>query len=194
MTGGGGTARACSVQGFPTAAPLSCAVVDLEPLWVSHADEMAALLDDASLHAFTGGAPASLAELRQRYRRQVAGRSPDGCQRWLNWVVRRREDEQAVGTVQATVTCGTTRATTPGDACGADGLVAQLAWVIASSHQGRGHAREAAEVMVAWLREQGVRGLLAHVHPEHQASQGVARALGLRATGTVLDGEVRWRS
>lgn len=32
------------------------------------------------------------------------GHSPDGSQRWLNWIARRRDDRQAVGTVQATVT------------------------------------------------------------------------------------------
>jgi len=65
--------------------------LDLEPLRVEHAREMAALLDDPGLHAFIGGQPASLRELQERYRRQVTGSSPDGLQRWLNWVLRRRE-------------------------------------------------------------------------------------------------------
>jgi RimJ/RimL family protein N-acetyltransferase len=155
--------------------------LDLEPVQVDHAEEMGPLLDDVRLHTFTGGRPATVPELRERYRRQAARRSPDGSQRWLNWVARRREDGQAVGTVQATVTQHE------------HGLTAEVAWVVASTHQGHGYAREAAGTMVAWLRAQGVSRIVAHVHPGHGASQGVARAIGLTATGTVVDGEVRWQ-
>ena len=93
---------------------------------MEHAQELAPLLDDPGLYVFTGGEPASLPELRERYRRQAVGCSPDGSQRWLNWVVRRREDGRAVGTVQSTVTVE-----------GAV-LVAELAWVVATPHQGHG--------------------------------------------------------
>jgi RimJ/RimL family protein N-acetyltransferase len=48
--------------------------------------------------------------------------------------------------------------------------------------------------MVGWLREQGVTTLVAHVHPDHKASARVAAALGLIATATVVDGEIRWQS
>jgi RimJ/RimL family protein N-acetyltransferase len=48
--------------------------------------------------------------------------------------------------------------------------------------------------MVEWLREQRVEVVVAHVHPEHQASMGVARAIGLAPTDVVVDGEVRWES
>ena len=75
----------------------------LEPLRVDHAGEMTPLLADRSLYAFTGGQPPSLAELRGRYQRQVTGRSPDGAEAWLNWIVRRRDDGQAVGFVQAAI-------------------------------------------------------------------------------------------
>ena len=165
----------------PEAPPLAGRRLDLEPLRVGDAEELAPLLDDVGLHAFTGGAPATVAELRDRYRRQVPGRSPDGSQRWLNWVLRRREDGQAVGTVQATV------------ADDHEGLAAEVAWVVATPHQGRGYAREAAGSVVAWLRGQGVATIVAHVHPDHRASQGVARAVGLTATEVVVDGEVRWQ-
>ena len=165
----------------PETPPLAGPRVDLEPLQVGHAEEMAPLLDDVGLHAFTGGAPATVAELRDRYARQVLGHSPDGSQRWLNWVLRRREDGQAVGTVQATVSDER------------QGLAAEVAWVVATPHQGRGYAREAAETAVAWLRRQGVATIVAHVHPDHRASQGVAGAVGLGPTGTAVDGELRWQ-
>jgi hypothetical protein len=36
--------------------------------------------------------------------------------------------------------------------------------------------------------------VVAHVLPEHQASMGVARAIGLAPTDVVVDGEVRWET
>ncbi len=45
--------------------------------------------------------------------------------------------------------------------------------------------------MVAWLREQRA-GIVAHIHPDHQASAAVARAVGLAPTSTLEDGELRW--
>ncbi len=91
------------------------------------------------------------------------------------------QDDQPVGTVQATV-CPER-----------DLLAAEAAWVIGSSSQGQGYAREAAAVMVAWLRGQGVQLVIAHVHLRHRASQGVARAVGLEPTLTLVDGEVLWQ-
>ena len=125
---------------------------------------------------FIGGRPATEAELRERYTRQVAGHSSDGSEAWLNWVVRRRDGGELVGTVQATVS----------------GSTAELAWVVAVAHQGRGYAREAATAVQTWLRTTGVSEFLAHIHPDHAASAGVARALGLAPTDTVVDGEIRW--
>ena len=83
------------------AVPLESSRLTLEPLRVDHAEEMAPLLADAELYAFTEGEPPTLEELRARYVRQVPGRSPDGVESWLNWIVRRRDDGQAVGFVQA---------------------------------------------------------------------------------------------
>ena len=142
----------------------------LDPLRVDDAAELAPLLDDPALHAFTGGAPAGAAELRARFARQVAGRSPDGTARWLNWVVRLRATGEAAGTVQATV------------APEGDRLAAQVAWVIATPHQRRGYAREAAVALVDWLGARGAGVVVAHVHPAHAASNAVARAAGLRPT------------
>lgn len=155
--------------------------IELEPLREDDADEMAPLMADTRLHDFIGGQPATAQQLRQRFRRQAIGRSPDGTQYWLNWIVRRTCDHVAVGTVQATVTDDAGR------------LAAEVAWVIATDHQGHGFAKEAAQVMIAWLRRHEVTILVAHVHPEHAASAAVARSAGLVPTSTLKDGEVRWR-
>ncbi|MFJ5552785.1 GNAT family N-acetyltransferase [Streptomyces sp. NPDC093225] len=167
---------------WPTAAPLTTPRLRLEPLRVDHAPEAVSVFDDVRLHTWTGGTPATLAQLEARYARQSAGRSPDGTQGWLNWMLRRTSDAHLVGTVQATLYHPPS----------ATGIEASLAWVVGTAHQGHGYAREGARAMAAWLRTQGVTRLAAYVHPEHEASMSVARALGLRPTGMVEDGEVRW--
>ncbi|MGH8828714.1 MAG: GNAT family N-acetyltransferase, partial [Jiangellaceae bacterium] len=97
-------------------------------------------------------------------------------------IVRRLQNGAAVGTVQATL-----RRT--------DGrMSAEVAWVIAGPYQRQGYAREAAVGMVDWLRQRGADILVAHIHPQHAASIGVATHLGLRPTNVIVDGEVRWVS
>ena len=150
----------------------------LEPLRVDHAEDMAALLDDPALHAYIGGKPASLAELRDRYVRQVTGPGPDSRERWLNWIVRRRRGGQAVGTVQATVKYE----------------VAAVAWVIGTDWQGRGYASEAAQTMTRWLELNGVTRVEAYIHPGNGPSQHVAQAIGLLPTDTLVDGEIKWET
>lgn len=141
---------------------------------------MALLLDDPLLHTYIGGEPLSAENLRAQYTRQSVGRSADGTERWLNWIVRDRGDGHVLGYVQATVTV------VNGQSC------ADVAWVIGSRYQRRGYATQAAQLMVDWLRLQGVRTITAHVHPEHAASGAVAAHLGLHPTAHVVDGETRW--
>ena len=169
-----------ALQDIGAAPPLSGLRLDLEPLQVAHAVEMAPLLDDRRLHVHIGGEPATPEELQEKYARQAVGWSPDGRQRWLNWISRRRADGRAVGIAQATVT------ETDGVLC------AEIGWLVVSEQQGQGYATEAARLVVAWLRGRGVGRLIAHIHPRHGASQAVARALGLAPTQLVVDGEVRW--
>ena len=165
---------------YEDASPLQTERLALEPLRVHHAEEMAPLLDDARLFAFTGGRPATLAELRARYARQATGRSPDGVERWLNWIARRHQDGLAVGFVQASVSDEP------------DPVTAVLAWVVGVRFQGCGYAREAAGAVVRWLEGAGVGRFVAYIHPEHDASMAVARALGLVPTDARVDAEVVW--
>ncbi|WP_329276473.1 GNAT family N-acetyltransferase [Streptomyces sp. NBC_01451] len=153
--------------------------LDLLPLAVEHAEEMAAALSDPALHTYIGGAPSTPDALRARYQRLVAG-SPDPSVTWLNWVLRLRADGCLTGTVQATVI--------------EDRRLAEIAWVVGTPWQGRGLASEAARELVEWLsRRSSVRSIVAHVHPEHRASAAVARAAGLSPTEEEQEGEVRWR-
>lgn len=158
---------------------LATARLRLEPLRVRHAEELAPALDDLRLHEFIGGRPLRLEELRRQYERQVVGRSPDGHQRWLNWVVRELEGHRAIGVVQASV-------------MSSPASQAELAWTVAVDYQGCGYAREAAAAIAGWLTQRGVEMLVAHIHAEHAASGRVARAIGLRPTSEIVEGEVRW--
>jgi RimJ/RimL family protein N-acetyltransferase len=156
--------------------------LDLEPLIVAHAAELAPLLDDVSLHEFTGGAPLSAAALAARYRRLTARRSPDGDQLWGNWIARIRATGRAAGVMQATMPAG-----------GAASGPAEVSWVMVRAAQGHGYASEAAHGLVTMLQEAGWT-VIAHIHPDHLASQRVARAAGLAPTTEVVDGETRWIS
>ncbi|MCX5410899.1 GNAT family N-acetyltransferase [Streptomyces sp. NBC_00059] len=163
------------VNGAPE--PFSTSRLDALPLDVAHAEEMAAVLFDPALHAYTGGAPEDASALRARYERQTAG-SPDPAELWCNWVLRVRADGSLAGYVQATVR----------------GSRAEVAWVVGTRLQGRGYAKEAATGLVRHLLDRGaVRTVVAHIHPDHAASAAVASAAGLLPTDEWEDGEVRWR-
>ncbi|WP_174537181.1 GNAT family N-acetyltransferase [Micromonospora chalcea] len=198
------TGALTSTSGF-TPEPVPTARLNLLPLAVEHAQEMAAVLADPALHTFIGGEPASPVALRARYERLVAG-SPDPAESWCNWVIQLRECGRLTGFVQATVTepHGTVADTATAGARAVGhrhldeatsvtaGPVAEIAWVVGTQWQGRGIATEAARGMAGWLGRRGVRTLVAHVHPDHRASAAVATACGLAPTDVWQDGEVRW--
>jgi RimJ/RimL family protein N-acetyltransferase len=161
--------------------PIITGRLTLTALTVADADEMVGVLNDERLHAFTGGRPDTLNELRDRYRRYVAGHAESDAV-WLNWIVRLTRDGAAIGTVQATVSTTS------------DGRrVADVAWVIGVAWQGRGYAGKAALALVNWLRTHGVDEVTAHIHSDHQASAAVARRAGLQSTDERVDGETVWR-
>jgi RimJ/RimL family protein N-acetyltransferase len=148
----------------------------LVPLTANDAVELAPLLDDSSLHEFTGGKPDSLPALKARYRRLEAGAPPGSGEEWMNWVIRRREDDQAIGTAQATVRDRT----------------AVVAWVVARPWQRSGYGRAAARALVAWAHGRNGLTVIAHIHPAHVASERVARSAGLIPTSDWTTGERVW--
>jgi RimJ/RimL family protein N-acetyltransferase len=159
------------------AEPIRTSRLALLPLRAEHAAEMAAALADPGLHAFIGGAPLSPQDMRTRYEHLAAG-SPDPAVSWCNWVIQLLDPGCLVGTVQATIT--------------ADGPMAEVAWVVGTPWQGQGIATEAARALVAWLGQQSVTAVIAHIHPDHRASAAVAAAAGLTPTNERHDGEIRW--
>lgn len=154
--------------------------LDLLPLLVERAEEMAAVLSGPALHSFIGATPETPQARRSRYQRMTAGPA-DPAVSWLNWVIRLRDEACLTGTVQATISSS------------GRGSVAEVAWVVGTAWQGRGIAAEAARGMVDWLSRQPVATVIAHIHPDHRASAAVATAAGLTPTDEWHDGEIRWR-
>ena len=167
---------------WPTPQTLETERFILEPLRVDHCVPMVQVLADPSLYEFTGDEPPTHSELRRRYTAQCAGESKDGAQWWLNWVIKQKDTGTLIGFVQATVESEQ------------GALAADIAWVVGSTFQGKGVATEAARAMSQWLELHGVVSIVAFIHPEHRASESVAKKLGLSPTATIEDGEVRWES
>jgi len=118
---------------MPIAAPLGLV---LEPLTAAHAPAMYAVLADPEIYRYLDSKPPeSPARLETLYARWEARVSPDGRERWLNWVVR-ESSGALVGHVQATL-----------DAAGRTAI----AYVLASRYWGRGYARAATEAMMSSL-------------------------------------------
>lgn len=68
----------------------------------AHAPEMFLVLSDPAIYEYEGEPPPSIDRLADGYRRRESRVSPDGSEKWLNWVVRLPTGELA-GYVQATV-------------------------------------------------------------------------------------------
>ena len=148
----------------------------LSPVRVEDAGEMATVLADPALYAFTGGAPETTAELAARYTRWVAG-APEPDQTWINLVVRERTTGAAVGYVQATVNPGS----------------ADIAWVIGRHWQRNGYASEATNGLIAWLVTAfDIAIVRAMIRADHVASHGVAKRVGMVRTADEVRSEEVW--
>ena len=141
----------------------------LEPLTAAHAEAMFEVLSDPELYQFLDyPPPASIEQLRRDYERLESRQSPDGGERWLNWVVR-RPGEPPLGYVQATVT-------------GHDS--AWIAYVLSSAHWGQGHAHAAMHAMLEHLgATYGVQRFLATVEVENHRSIRLLERLAFHPGG-----------
>ena len=167
--GDGGTASPSPDAGpglgpTPMTAVIQASTLRLEPLSPDHAEAMFAPMSAPEIYRHTPGAPpASAAALRERYATLARGRSADGRQLWLNWVVRLPAG-QCVGYVQATLHPGHT-----GD----------FAFVLAPDHWGKSIAFTACRAALPWLaQEAGVRTLYATVDPANERSLRLLARLG----------------
>ena len=112
--------------------------------------------------------------VRARLRGWESRVSPDGSERWLNWLV---ADDDPAGWVQATVR---------GDA-------AEVAYAVLPQRRRQGVAVEAVTAVTAWLHEgAGASVVEAHIADDNLASQAVARGAGFLRTDRTHVGEAVW--
>ena len=148
--------------------PASTERLVFESLTTAHAAELALFLADPALWRWIPRDPPSAADVARRFAVIAVVERPNG-DRWLNWVVRRRADAQAVGQVEVTAH--------------PDGR-AQLAYFVFVPFQRNGYAREACAAALACLREHcGVRHVEAAVDTRNEPSQRLLRALGFAGDG-----------
>lgn len=141
----------------------------LEPLTVSHGEEMFALLSAPEIYRYLDYAPpSSVRHLQALYATLESRRSPDGTQHWLNWVIR-EPVHGLVGYVQATV--------------GQSGS-AWIAYVLGAQYGGRGYATLATRRMMGHLVEDyAARRFLATVERDNAKSITVLERLGFSRAG-----------
>jgi [ribosomal protein S5]-alanine N-acetyltransferase len=138
--------------------------LSLEPLSAAHAELLVEPLQHPELYRFIPTSPLSLDQLRKRYTFLQGGRSPDGKERWLNWVLCQRSDGTPIGTFEATVR---------------ENSDADLAYSIFPSYWRQGFAREAAAAVIEHLRtEHGVRTFGADIDTRNVASIALVESLG----------------
>ncbi|QIN28784.1 GNAT family N-acetyltransferase [Brevibacterium luteolum] len=158
--------------------PSTASSVGLRRLRIDDAHEMTTVLADPALYTFTGGQPPAEDDLEKRFAIKAPGRSPSGAEIWLNYIVTLGTEQLAVGYVQATIP--------------ADTATADVAWAIGTQWQGRGIATGAMTQFLDVLRDHRITELIAHIHPDHIASQRVAECLGMTRTSEIVDGEESW--
>lgn len=138
-----------------------------EPVEFRHAAEMVRVLRDPSIFEFLAGEPPTLEELERRYAFLAGGKSPDGKQQWLTWILREKgAPGEAVGFTQASIE---------------EPLQFHVAYVIGRDHQRRGLAAEATRAMLAAVFERyDVERAIIEVDTRNAPSIALARSLGFR--------------
>jgi len=130
---------------------------------------MFAVLSDPAIYQYENAPPPSVEWLRERFARLESRCSADGCEQWLNWVIRLSTSE-LIGYVQATLH--------------ADGRAA-IAYELSSAYWGRGLAREAVEGMINELvTHYRVHTLTAVLKRENQRSFRLLERLGFSLAST----------
>ena len=148
----------------------------IRPQLASDAEAAFAFLqDDAMRQWISLRKPASVDTLRQSWKRNEAGISPDGCEAWLQWFVRSKADGSAIGSI---------------DACIDQNKVAvNFGYYFFVPAWGQGFATEAVGVVAKHLMSNGVERLLATVTVGNTASVRVLKKIGFQYTRTIADND-----
>lgn len=138
----------------------------LEPLKVGHADILVESLQHPDIYRFIPTSPLALEALRKRYAFLEGRQSPDGKERWLNWVLFQKAREGPVGTFEATVR---------------ENGEADIAYVIFPSYWRQGFAREAGAAVIEHLRlHYGVPRVCAEIDTRNASSIALVESLGFQ--------------
>ena len=137
----------------------------LEPVVRAHALLTFELWSDPGIYRFIPqDAPTSLDALTLRYTALETRGPADGDEGWLQWMVRRVEDDTYVGNVEATLY--------PRGS-------AYVAWMFGSAYWGHGYASEATRAMLDWLvTGHGVSRFDTTIDTRNARSLALARRLG----------------
>lgn len=156
--------------GTPADAALTARLA-ITPLRAVHAPLLFPLLADPRQYAYVpDAARASVAELWQRFAELERGPADGSDERWLNWLLLRRDDGAPLGTLQATVTAG---------------APAWIGYALVPPAWGRGYATEACAWLVAELpARHAVREILASVDVRNAKSIAVLERLGFERVAT----------
>ncbi|MBI3071677.1 MAG: GNAT family N-acetyltransferase [Deltaproteobacteria bacterium] len=171
---GGAPRSGLAVDG--TVSALQTARLVIEPLVATHARQLFADLQHPELYGFIPGEPPeSEAVLEARFTRWEARTSPDGREAWLNWVMRPRDSEAYVGTIQATIR-------RDGDAL--------LAYQVFPRFWRQGFAHEGCARVITWLFvECAVGRVVADIDTRNVASIALVESLGFRRVGMKRDAD-----
>ncbi len=129
----------------------------LKSLRSEHAKHLFHMLSDQRIYSFIPQEPpTSVLLLEDRYRRLETGKSPVGDELWLNWAIYLKQQDNYIGTVQATV---------------CDNKSAQIAYELAPDYWRCGYAAEACLRMIeALFADYDVLELIAEVDTRNIAS------------------------
>jgi RimJ/RimL family protein N-acetyltransferase len=147
----------------------------LEPLVAAHAPEMFRVLSDPAIYEFENEPPKSEEWLTRRYELLESRVSPDGAEKWLNWVVRLPTGPLA-GYVQATVHGSGT---------------AQVAYELNSSYWRQGIGSSAVAAMLEELRtNESAHTFVAVLKTANFRSMAFLRRLGFSPASQSLAAQV----
>ena len=124
------------------------------------------VLNDISLYAYIPDDPPTLEKLEERYAFWEQRISPDKTEYWLNWIVFTKEDQMAIGTLQAGVHM--------------ESKVASIAYKVGSSFQRNGYATEGVTTMIEHLkRNYGVIQIKAWIDTRNRPSIKLVERIGM---------------
>jgi ribosomal-protein-alanine N-acetyltransferase len=147
-----------------------------EPVTASHASAMFEVLADERIYRYLpSDPPESVEALRERYEFLSSGRSPDGREAWLNWILVKRTDGTPIGYFQATVR---------------EPQSCEIAYVLGPASWGRGYAREASVALISHLFDAfKISSVCANIDTRNGPSLKLVEALGLVRTRTILEAD-----